>query len=142
MKLQIILTTVLFANPVIAEGDAAAGEKSYRQCQSCHEIVADDGTVIVRGGNTGPNLWGLPGRVAGTQSDFNKYKKSIISAGETGLVWDEENFLGFVQDPTKFLRELTGDSKARSGMAVRVRREDDIADLWAYIVSVSPKQKN
>ena len=133
----------LFAVPALAgghaSGDAEAGEKAFNQCKACHAIVDADGNDIVKGGKTGPNLWGLPGRTAGMSDDFDKYKKSIVAAGEGGLVWDEANFVAYVQDPNAFLKEVTGDSKARSGMAFRVRKEDDAANLWAYIASVSPE---
>ena len=29
------------------------GEKEFKKCKSCHMIVADDGTEIVKGGKTG-----------------------------------------------------------------------------------------
>ena len=122
-----------------ASGDAAAGEKAFNQCKACHEIVDGDGNTIVKGGKTGPNLWGLPGRTAGAAEGFDKYKKSIVAAGEGGLVWDEASFVAYAQDPNAFLKEVTGDSKARSGMAFRVRKEDDAVNLWAYIASVSPE---
>ena len=132
----------LFAVPAFAgghaSGDAEAGEKAFNQCKACHAIVDADGNDIVKGGKTGPNLWGLPGRTAG-MSDFDKYKDSIVAAGEGGLVWDEASFVAYVQDPNAFLKEVTGDDKARSGMAFRVRKEDDAANLWAYIASVSPE---
>ncbi len=125
-----------------ASGDATAGEKAFNQCKACHAIVDADGNDIVKGGKTGPNLYGLPGRTAGTQADFGKYKDAIVAAGEGGLVWDEANFVAYAQDPNAFLKEVTGDSKARSGMAFRVRKEDDALNLWAYIASVSPEPES
>lgn len=121
-----------------ASGDAAAGESAFNQCKACHSIVAEDGTEIVKGGKTGPNLWGLPGRTAGTYEDF-RYKDSIVAAGEKGLAWDEEHFVSYVQDPNAFLKEYLEDDKARSGMAFKVRKEEDAANIWAYIASVSPE---
>ncbi len=125
-----------------ASGDAAAGEKAFKQCKSCHSIVDASGDDIVKGGKTGPNLFGLPGKTAGTDEDFARYKKSIIAAGEGGLVWDEAGFVAYVQDPSGFLKETTGDSKARSGMSYRVRKEEDAVNIWAYIASVSPEPES
>ena len=125
-----------------ASGDAAAGEKAFNQCKACHAITDADGNDIVKGGKTGPNLYGLPGRTAGMSDDFDKYKKSLVAAGEGGLVWDEASFVAYVQDPNAFLKEVTGDSKARSGMAFRVRKEEDAANIWAYIASVSPEPES
>ena len=143
--MKLTLATALIAGttafPVLAgghaTGDAEAGESAFRQCRACHSIVDADGNDILKGGKTGPNLWGLPGRVAGTE-DF-RYKDSIVAAGEAGLAWDEASFVAYVQDPNAFLKEATGDSGARSGMAFRVRKEEDAVNLWAYIASVSPE---
>ena len=95
-----------------ATGDAAAGEKAFNQCKACHEITDADGNTIVKGGKTGPNLWGLPGRTAGADEGFTKYKKALVAAGEGALVWDEAQFVAYAQDPNAFLKEITGDSKA------------------------------
>ena len=48
-------------------GDAEAGEREFRKCKSCHMIQDAEGEMIVRGGRTGPNLWGVVGRVAGRE---------------------------------------------------------------------------
>lgn len=125
-----------------ASGDAGAGEKVFNQCKACHSIVSADGETIVRGGKTGPNLWGLPGRTAGTEADFGRYKDSIVAAGEAGLAWDEEHFVSYVQDPTAFLKDYLDDPKARSGMAFKIRSEEDAANVWAYIASVSPEPQD
>ncbi len=123
----------LLAAPVMAEGDADKGEKGFKKCKSCHMIVSDAGDTIVKGGKTGPNLYGLPGRTVAS-ADF-KYGDSIISVGEAGTVWDEETFVGYVQDPKKWLIEATGDSKAKSKMAFKLKKGGE--DIYAYLVSVS-----
>ena len=60
-----------------ASGDAEAGEKVFGKCKACHMIVSEDDTVIYKGGKTGPNLYGLYTRQAGTVEGF-KYGDSII----------------------------------------------------------------
>lgn len=120
-------------------GDAAAGEKAFRQCQACHVVRDTDGNVLAgKAAKTGPNLYGVPGSAAFQVEEF-RYGKDSAEAGETGLVWDEESFVAYVQDPTAFLREVTGNGKARSKMTFKVRKEQDALDLWAYLVSVSPE---
>ena len=114
-----------------ASGDAAAGEQSFRQCASCHGIVAPDGTVIQRMSPTGPNLWGVAGRVAGSYDGYSRYSSAIKAAGEAGIVWDEANFVGFVGNPTEYLRGVTGDNRARSNMNHRLRGSAE--DLYAYL---------
>jgi cytochrome c len=121
------------AAPAFAEGDADAGEKEFRKCKSCHSIVADDGTAIVKGGKTGPNLYGVVGRVMGS-ADF-KYSSLLATAMEQGLVWDGEGIAEFIADPNAYLAEVTGES-GRSKMAKqRVKNAEDIV---AYLESVVP----
>ena len=143
--MKTILTTaalVAFGSVVHAQdmpsGDAAAGEDEFRKCKSCHMIQDADGENIVRGGRTGPNLWGVVGRTAGSYEDF-RYSSAMEAAGEAGLVWDEEKFVAYVQDPTAYLREYLGDDSARGKMSYKLRSAEDAADIWAYLASVSPE---
>ncbi|WP_299968813.1 cytochrome C [uncultured Roseobacter sp.] len=137
-----ILATLMMvgmAAPAFADGhstgDAAAGEKTFNQCKSCHMIVADDGTEIVKGGRTGPNLYGVIGRQAGV-ADF-RYGDDLVAAGEAGLVWDEANLASYVEDPRAFLREYLDDNGAKSRMAYKLRKGS--ADVAAYLASVGPQ---
>jgi cytochrome c len=119
-----------------ATGDAEAGAKVFNKCKSCHTIADAEGNKIVKGGRTGPNLYGLFTRVAGS-SDF-KYGKSMVEAGEAGVTWDEESFIKYVANPKNFLVEATGDSRAKSKMSFKLKKEQDAANVWAYLVSVGP----
>ena len=69
MKTRLIaaLTLTIFAAPALAQdaavvGDAAKGEKEFNKCKACHMIQSPDGEDIVKGGKTGPNLYGVVGR--------------------------------------------------------------------------------
>lgn len=120
-----------------ASGDAAAGEEAFnRQCVACHVVVDEEGNKLAgRNARTGPNLYALAGRQAGTVEDF-RYGKSIVKAGaEAGLMWSEEAFVAYVQDPTGYLREVLDDKKARGKMAYKVRKEEDAANLYAYLAT-------
>ena len=119
-------------------GDAAEGEKTFRQCRTCHSIVDADGNDIVKGSQVGPNLYGVVGRTAGTVEGFN-YSDSMVEAGEAGLVWDETEFTAYAQDPTAYLRTYLDDSSARGKMTFKLRKAEDAADLWAYLASVGPE---
>ncbi|MEL6885463.1 MAG: c-type cytochrome [Pseudomonadota bacterium] len=120
-----------------ASGDAAAGEKAFRQCISCHVVVNDEGeTLAGRKAKTGPNLYGVAGRALGAVEDF-KYSDIIMLAGEQGVVYDEANFVAYVQDPTGWLREVTGDN-GRGKMSYKVRKEEDAVNLFAYLASLAP----
>jgi cytochrome c len=136
MKLSLITTAALISlsAPAFA-ADVAAGEKDFKKCKSCHEIVADDGTAIVKGGKTGPNLYGVIGRQAGSVEGF-KYGETIVAAGEGGLVWDEENLVAYTADPKSFLADVTGDDKAKSKMTFKLAKGAD--NIAAYLASVAP----
>lgn len=123
-----------------ASGDAEAGEKVFKKCKSCHAVVDAEGEAVVKGGKTGPNLYGLYTRVAGTQEDFSKYGDSLVAAGEAGLEWNEADFVTYVADPKDFLKEYLDDSKAKSKMAFKLKDEEDAANVWAYLVSVGPQE--
>ena len=61
MKLMIATaaTAIALGGAAFAEGDADKGAKEFNKCKSCHMIVADDGTEIVKGGRTGPIQYDL-----------------------------------------------------------------------------------
>jgi cytochrome c len=100
-------------------------------------IVADDGTEIVKGGRTGPNLYGIMGRQAGV-ADFNGYGDSLVAAGEAGLVWDQANLVEYIQDPAAFLTTYLDEDGAKSRMAFKARRGPE--DIAAYLFSVAPPE--
>jgi cytochrome c len=128
-----LIATLALSGPALA-GDAEKGEKDFKKCKSCHTIAADDGTAIVKGGKTGPNLYGVIGRAAAS-TDF-KYGDSLKAAGEAGLVWDEENLVTYLADPKGFLVEATGDAAAKSKMSFKLTKGGD--DVAAYLASVAP----
>ena len=126
--------TLALAGPALADGDAAAGEKEFRKCKACHMIVADDGTEIVKGGKTGPNLWGVIGRAVAS-TDF-KYGDSILAAGAAGLVWDDDMMVAYLANPKGWLEEVTGDAAAKSKMTFKLSKGGE--DVAAYLASVAP----
>jgi cytochrome c len=52
-------------------------------------------------------------------------------------MWTEENFVGYVQDPTGWLREKLDNRRARGKMAYQVRAEEDAINLYAYLATFS-----
>lgn len=114
-------------------GDAEAGETAFnRQCVACHVVQDEAGEVLAgRSAQTGPNLYGVAGRVAGSLPDYD-YSEILALYGEQGATWEEANFVPYVQDPTGFLQEATGDN-GRGKMTFRVRDEQDALDLWAFL---------
>ena len=115
-------------------GDAQAGAKLFKKCKSCHMIASDDGEVLAKGGKSGPNLYGMIGRAAGSVGG-SKYSKDLVAAGEAGLVWDEVLLAEWVKDPKAFLRNILDDPKAKSKMSFKLKKGGD--DISAYLVSMS-----
>jgi cytochrome c len=124
-----------------ATGDAAAGEAAFRQCATCHAVVDADGNALAGRAQvrTGPNLYGVVGRVAGTYPEF-RYSASMAAAGEKGLIWDEAQFVAYTQDPTPFLRAFLGEESARGNMTFKLRNPDDAKNLYAYLQSLAPAE--
>ena len=56
---------------------------------------------------------------------------------DAGILVTEESFVAYVQDPTGYIREATGNNSARGAMSFRVRSEADALNVYAYIVSLS-----
>ena len=136
MKNLFVATAALIAlsAPAFAEGDAEAGEKTFKKCKACHMIVSPEGEEIFKGGKTGPNLYGVVGRVAGTQEDFDRYKGGLEEAAEAGFVWTEEAIAAYVEDPKAWLGD-NGFAK-QSGMSFKLRKGGE--DVAAYLASVAP----
>jgi cytochrome c len=138
----IAFALALAGAPALAQdaptGDAEAGAKVFAKCQTCHVVVNDAGeTLAGKGSKTGPNLYGIAGRTAGTYPEF-KYGESIVALGASGLAWNEADFVAYVADPAKFLKEKTGDTKAKSKMSFKLPKEEDALNVWAYLVSLAP----
>lgn len=141
---NLTLATALLAAPMAyadsdgPSGDIAAGEAAFRSCIACHVVRNLEGEVLAgRNGRTGPNLYGIAGRAAGSVEGF-RYSPAMVAGGEAGLVWSEETFEEYVPNATNFLREFTGDSGLRSTMSPQRVDEDDVENIWAYIVSLGP----
>lgn len=138
MKLVVLSAALaVAASGAWADGDAAAGKKVFRKCQACHSIVDPDGNKIAGMGKVGPDLWGVVGRVAGTEEGF-RYRDSIVEAGKKGLVWTQEEIAKYVMNPSKFLEDYLDDSSARSGMSFKLRKESEGADVAAYLAQYGP----
>ena len=107
--------TLVLAQSAHAEGDAAAGEKVFTKCKTCHEIASEKNKV-------GPTLHGVIGRKSGTVAGF-KYSEAMTAAGVT---WDATTIAEYVAKPKEF---IPGNKMAFAGL----KKEDEIQDLVAYI---------
>ncbi|KIC38527.1 cytochrome C550 [Ruegeria sp. ANG-R] len=138
-----VLFSLLTTAQAFAVGDPAKGELLYNRCSSCHAIIKD-GEVLVKGGITGPNLYGVVGRVAGSEYDYRNgserlpigmFTDDMIRAGQEGLVWTEENIAAYSQDPVGFIKEYLNDETARPNMSVKLKKGAD--DIAAYLATFS-----
>ena len=135
--MKLTLTALAFASlavPAFAQ-DIEAGKKTFNQCQTCHVVANEAGEVLAgRNAKTGPNLYGIVGRTAGTYPDF-AYGDSIVALGASGFAWTAEDLNAYLVDPAKFLKEKSGDDKARSKMVFKLGNEKERADVVAFLAT-------
>jgi cytochrome c len=98
--------------------DAAAGEKVFVVCKTCHQMGETAKNTV------GPVLNGIMGRKAGTYpgyvySDANK---------NSGLIWDEPTFREYIKDPKA---KIPSTKMIYAGL----KDEQKINDLLAFSVS-------
>lgn len=103
--------------------DIANGQRKFALCRSCHTIAADGPNM------TGPHLYGLIGRQAGSAEKFN-YSQPLKTAG---FAWDAEHLDKWLTDPRAY---LPGNRMSFVG----VKDPKDRADLIAYIMVESGRK--
>src|SRR5262245_15063318 len=113
-----------------AGGDAAAGERVYKKCMTCHQIGPTAKNSI------GPQQNGLVGRQAGSAANY-AYSPLNKAAGAAGLMWTEANIFEYLNDPNEFLKkflkekgkadEATGVTKMAFKLPSAAERKDVIA---------------
>ena len=124
-----------FAAPAFADPDAHEGEENFKKCKSCHSITAPDGTEVQKGGKTGPNLWGVVGRVVGSAPDF-KYGEGLLEVDAKGTVWDEAQIATYLADPTAWVKAAAADDAAKSKMSFKLTDAEAAADMAAYLATL------
>ncbi len=131
--MKIIVSTALavgvIAGPSLAQS-AQDGEKIFKKCAACHKVGPDAKNSV------GPVLDGVIGRTAGTFENY-KYSKSMKAAGAAGLVWSEETVLDYLADPTKYLRTVLDDPRAKAKMKFKLKSENDRRAIIAYLSTFS-----
>lgn len=103
---------------VYAAADAAAGEKLFRACKSCHSV--EDGK-----NGAGPHLYGVVGRAAESVGGFS-YSGSLVAVADA---WTPENLSGFLENPKSY---APGTKMNYKGMS----KVEDRANLIAWLDSL------
>lgn len=103
---------------VYATADAAAGEKVYGKCKSCHSLEGKNGT--------GPYLNGVVGRNHGSVADY-KYSDAVLALAAEP--WSEEALFTFLKNPKAV---IPGTKMGFAGIA----KPADRANLVAYLATL------
>jgi cytochrome c len=132
IRLQTSLTLAAFFAAGVAWanefGDPEKGADVFKKCKSCHQIGEGAKNRV------GPQLNGVFGRVAGSV-DGVKYSKSMLRAGDDGLVWTEETLDAYIENPKALI------SKTR--MSFRgISDAEQRSDLLAYLRVYSDNPSN
>ena len=125
-----IVFAALFSGAAATAQDAEAGKKVFKKCTACHKVGEDAKNTA------GPVLNELIGRPAGSVEGF-KYGKGMIEASEMGLVWTAETIDSYITDPKAYLREFTGNKKAKAKMTFKLKKEEHRLDVIAYLATFS-----
>jgi len=111
-------------NRILAQGDPAAGEKTFRKCKACHTV--DEGGA----NRVGPNLYGIVGAPVAAVDGF-RYSDALI---EYGSDWTPDRLAAFLANPRK---AVPGTKMNFAGL----RKEQDQADVIAYLDSLRDTAK-
>jgi cytochrome c len=96
-------------------GDPGNGAKVFRQCQTCHVVVAGQNKV-------GPSLHAIIGRTAGQVPGF-RYSEANKNSGK---VWTEQALYDYLENPRA---TIPGTIMAFAGL----KKPQDRADVVAYL---------
>jgi cytochrome c len=97
-------------------GDLSNGQRKFALCRSCHTIT-EGGPDL-----TGPNLYGVFGRTAGTKDGY-RYSDAVKAAG---FAWDAQHLDKWLADPRGF---MPGTKMTFAGL----HDAKDRVDLIAYL---------
>ena len=98
------------------------GKRLFAQCKACHQVSAEGRNM------TGPNLYGVVGRAAGSVDGFN-YSPAMANSG---VIWTEEALSSYLENPRGFM--------PKNRMAFQgLRKPADRAAVIAYIKAESAK---
>jgi len=103
---------------IFASADAAAGEKVFAKCKSCHKVDGSNGV--------GPHLNGVVGRNHAGVSDYAYSEANLALAAE---IWSPEALNGFLVNPKEY---MPGTKMSFAGLP----KPEDRANVIAYLAAV------
>jgi cytochrome c len=101
----------------------ANGKSIFQQCRSCHTIAADGANM------TGPNLYNVWGRTAGTKENYN-YSDPVKGLG---FAWDADKLNQWLEGPRSF---VPGTKMTFVGLP----NQQDRIDVIGYLRTQSDKK--
>jgi cytochrome c len=101
---------------------AQQGRRNFSVCGACHSVSEGDNS------RSGPNLYGVYGRAAGSLENF-AYSKAMR---ESGVVWTDDALDAYLENPKDF---IPGNRMLSPGERNAERR----AAIIAYLKTFQPK---
>ncbi|MBV8769083.1 MAG: cytochrome c family protein [Hyphomicrobiales bacterium] len=109
---------------LLAKADPAAGQKDATICTTCHSFGKGEPSK-----STGPNLWGIVGRVHAADKDFD-YSQANRDLGAKGEKWTYDAIFNFIKGPRDY---MPGTKMTFAGMP----KPEDRANVLAYLRTLS-----
>ncbi|MFI5014711.1 MAG: c-type cytochrome [Hyphomicrobiales bacterium] len=109
---------------LLAKADPASGQKKVAICSTCHSFGKGEASKP-----TGPNLWGIVGRVHAADKDF-AYSDANKEMGAKGDKWTYDEIFDFIKNPKA---HMPGTKMTYAGMP----KAEDRAAVIAYLRSLS-----
>ncbi len=109
---------------LLAKADPAAGQKDAAICSTCHSFGKGEASKP-----TGPNLWGIVGRVHAADKDFD-YSQANRDFGAKGEKWTYDAIFNFIKNPKAY---MAGTKMTFVGMP----SAEDRAAVLAYLRTLS-----
>lgn len=115
------LPDIIDIGAILAQADAALGEKIFNKCAVCHTINKGEANKV------GPNLWSIVGSKVSHSADF-AYSEAMKKLGSEGRVWGFEELYRYLFSPKAY---VPGTKMAFAG----IKDDKDRANLIAYLRS-------
>jgi cytochrome c len=113
----VTLVAITLLHPAYAaEGDPVRGQRAFGICAACHSLEPNRNM-------TGPSLFELWNRSAGSLSSFPRYSPALTSAG---VIWADKTLDEWLKDPQHF---IPGNTMTFPG----VKDEQSRTDLLAFL---------